>query len=216
MNIKLFFFTAGLLMGVCFSLMWFAVFGVGDNYSAKYTAPKELRKKVVSVEVTLEKTTDSLHELNKALAVRLQDAKTQLAVAKKKATELQLQVSELLDTRFPVQPNRYPLPLSVCDSLAFTTTALMKANDTKDSLHEAVAVNQDVQLRNKDSTIALQARFQESLKSSFLQSVQAREELLRQNKLLQKSARNQRIKSKVLTAGLLLLSGAAASYILTH
>jgi hypothetical protein len=97
-----------------------------------------------------------------------------------------------------------------------TVEQLMQSSSEKDSLYEIAASNLEDQIKNKDSTISLKDKQYNEVKTAFSKSIENSNGLLSQNKLLSKQVKRQKFKSKVLSAALFVLTGAAANYIIHH
>jgi hypothetical protein len=85
----------------------------------------------------------------------------------------------------------------------------MQSNSEKDSLYEAMTANLTAQVANKDSTITLKEAQYLNLKSTLEKSLSNQQSLVDENKLLGKQVRKQKVKGKLLSAALFIISGAA-------
>lgn len=209
-------FLFGLLLGIALTLLF--QFLMIDDYTppVKKVEIKSIEKQVSKSEVNYTKTVDSLRSQSVKLQVQLSDAKTELTKAKQRAYSLQVTVYELLDKRLENEANGNANNTTSCDSLIVTVEDLMHSSSVKDSLYEKVNSNLEEQVKNKDSTIALKEEQYLDIKSAFKKSIENQNELLDQNKLLDKQVKKQKFKSKVLSAALFILTGAAANYIIHH
>jgi hypothetical protein len=104
---------------------------------------------------------------------------------------------------------------SSCDSLIVTVEQLMESSSAKDSLYEKVTINLEEQIRNKDSTIEIREKQYSEVKSAFTKTIESVNGLSAQNNLLAKQVKKQKFKSKILSAALFVLTG-AANYIIHH
>lgn len=202
-------FVLGLALGLFFSFMYRTL--LPANAPLSKTAkelPKNLEVQVAKTEITYTKTFDSLKRQSVKLGLELKQTKTELDRAKQKNYSLQVQVYSLLDRQNPTD--------SSCDSLITTVEYLMQSSTEKDSLYENVASNLEQQLTNKDSTIAAKDKQYLEIKSAFTKSIEGQKELIDQNKILNKQFKRQKFKSKVLTAALLIFTGAATNYLFHH
>lgn len=209
-------FLFGLLLGIALTLLF--QFLMIDDYTppAKKVEIKSIEKQVAKSEVNYKKTVDSLRSQSVKLQVQLSDTKTELTKAKQRAYSLQVTVYELLDKRLENDANGNANNATSCDSLIVTVEDLMHSSSVKDSLYDKVNSNLEEQVKNKDSTIALKEEQYLDIKSAFKKSIENQNELLDQNKLLDKQVKKQKFKSKVLSAALFILTGAAANYIIHH
>jgi hypothetical protein len=202
-------FGLGLALGLFFSFMYRTL--LPDSAPLSKTVkelPKKLEVQVAKTEITYTKTFDSLKRQSVKLGQELKQTKTELDKAKQKNYSLQVQVYSLLDRQNPTD--------SSCDSLITTVEYLMQSSTEKDSLYENVSSNLERQLTNKDSTIAAKDKQYQEIKSAFTQSIEGQKELIDQNKILNKQFKRQKFKSKVLTAALLIFTGAATNYLIHH
>lgn len=209
-------FLFGLLLGIALTLLF--QFLTIDDYvpPVKKIEIKSIEKQVSTSEVNYAKTVDSLRSQSVKLQVQLSDTKTELSKAKQRAYSLQVTVYELLDKRLENEANGNANNATSCDSLIVTVEDLMHSSSVKDSLYEKVNSNLEEQVKNKDSTIALKEAQYLDIKSAFKKSIENQNELLDQNRLLDKQVKKQKFKSKVLSAALFILTGAAANYIIHH
>ena len=209
-------FLFGLLLGIALTLLF--QFLMIDDYTppVKKIEIKSIEKQVSTSEVNYAKTVDSLRNQSVKLQVQLSDTKTELSKAKQRAYSLQVTVYELLDKRLENEANGNANNATSCDSLIVTVEDLMHSSSVKDSLYEKVNSNLEEQVKNKDSTIALKEAQYLDIKSAFKKSIENQNELLDQNRLLDKQVKKQKFKSKVLSAALFILTGAAANYIIHH
>jgi hypothetical protein len=209
-------FLFGLLLGIALTLLF--QFLTVDDYSppVKKVEIKSIEKHVAKSEVTYTKTIDSLKVKSAKLQVQLSDTKTELTKAKQRASSLQTTVYELLDKRLENDTKGNTGNDTSCDSLMITVDDLMQSSNLKDSLYEKVTSNLEEQVKNKDSTLVLKEAQYLDIKAAFSKSIDNQKELLDQNKLLDKQVKKQKFKSKVLSAALFILTGAAANYIIHH
>ena len=202
-------FALGLALGLFFSFMYHTL--LPDNTPLSKTVkdlPKKLEVQVAKTEITYTKTFDSLKRQSVKLGLELKQTKTELDKAKQKNYSLQVQVYSLLDRQNPTD--------SSCDSLITTVEYLMQSSTEKDSLYENVSSNLEQQITNKDSVIAAKDKQYLEIKSAFTKSIEGQKELIDQNKILNKQFKRQKFKSKVLTAALLIFTGAATNYLIHH
>jgi hypothetical protein len=210
------FFTIGLLLGLFLSFMYQTVLiDVPAPVTSKQVV-KSLEKDVAKSEVNYAKSVDSLKGQSVRLQVQLNDTKIELTKAKQKVNSLQISIYDLLDQRLENEAKGNIETNPSCDSLVVTVEELMQSSSEKDSLYERVTVNLEDQLKNKDSTLSVKDKQYLEVKSAFAKSIEGQKELIDQNKLLNKEAKRQKFKSKVLTAALFIFAGAATNYFLHH
>ncbi len=212
----LLFFALGLVFGIFLSFLWGQMLIPEYKPVVTIETPKQLKKEVASSETIYAKKADSLNRQNNQLAFQLSDTKAALVTANTKTASLQKQIFNLLDQRFTSQKNGPSHLDASCDSLANTIPVLIAASKEKDSLYSSEVADLESQVQNRDSVVTLQQQQYETLKASFTKSIEAQTILTSDNKALTKTVRQQRTKSKLLSATLFILSGAAATYLLHH
>jgi FtsZ-binding cell division protein ZapB len=208
-------FTLGLLLGLFYSFMYRALSVDSVKPSVYKKSMVEIKKEVAQSEVVYTKHIDSLKKKNKKLEQELVGTKKTLTEVKQQNHSLKVQVYALIDRV------REPLPRtesseSSCDSLITTVEYLMQSNVEKDSLYEVAALNLEEQLRNKDSTVTLKHEQYKNLKTTFEKSLSSQQQLIDENKLLGRQVKKQKLKSKILSAAIFIISGAAANHFLQH
>jgi hypothetical protein len=176
----------------------------------------ELKKEVAKSEVNYTKTGDSLKVQSVKLQSELTNTKTELSRAKQKNYSLQHTIYDLIDKQAANKKISGIETGNSCDSLIVTVEELMQSSSEKDSLYEQATINLEDQLKNKDSIIALKEKQHIEIKSAFAKSIESSTELSSQNKVLTKQVKRQKFKSKVLSAALFILTGAAANYVIHH
>jgi hypothetical protein len=174
-----------------------------------------LEKKVLATEKLFFQKTDSLTMQERILSLQLSFTKSLLEKAKKKNLVLQTQVYGLIDKIALTKTDSSEVSEG-CDSLAVKVVALIQNGNEKDSLYEVSAVTQQEQLKNKDSTIALHQHQYQSLKSSFDISQWQQKFLADQNSQYRKQYKRQKLKQKLLSLGVIVLSGLTTNYLLHH
>ena len=106
--------------------------------------------------------------------------------------------------------------ISDCDSLENSLEDLKASTAEKDSLFEDIQSQLEQQVNNKDSTLNVQREEYNALVLSFDNSLAQQDELSGQNKYLQKQLNRHIVKNKLLSGGLLVLSGIAVFSLLHH
>ena len=208
-------FTLGLLLGLFYSFMYRTLFVVPVKPSVSKKSVVEIKKEVAQSEVVYAGHMDSLKKKNTKLEQELVGTKKTLTEVKKQNHSLKVQVYALIDRRKePTLGDQ--VTDNDCDSLITTVEYLMQSNTEKDSLLEVVALNVEEQLKNKDSTITLKDEQYKNLKTSFEKSLSNQQQLIEENKLLGRQEKKQKLKSKFLSAAILIISGAAVNHFLQH
>ena len=208
-------FTLGLLLGLFYSFMFRTLFVVRVQPSVSKKSVVEVKKEVAQSEVVYAGHIDSLKKKNTKLEQELVVTKRTLTEVKQQNHSLKVQVYALIDRRKEPTVQLQEMD-NDCDSLITTVEYLMQSSTEKDSLYEVVALNTEEQLKNKDSTITLKDEQYKKLKTSFEKSLSNQEQLIDENKLLDRQVKKQKLKSKFLSAAILIISGAAVNHFLQH
>jgi hypothetical protein len=210
----LLFFAVGLVFGLFLSFLWEQMLIPKYTPPLSTESPKKLAKEVTNFETVYTKKADSINGESQKLKTELSNTKTALTEATERTADLNKQIFTLLDERFAkMQEAKSDIG---CDSLANVVPVLIAASEEKDSLYNSALVNLQSQVQNRDSAVTLQDQEYADLKASFTKSIEAQTFLTSDNKALTKTIRQQRTKSKLLSAALFILSGAAATYLLHH
>ena len=208
-------FTLGLLLGLFYSFMYRTLHVDPVKPSVSKKSIVEIKKEVTQSEIVYTRNMDLLKKKNIKLEEELTGTKKTLAAVKQQNQSLKVQVYSLID-RVKEPSLQITAIDSSCDSLITTVEYLMQSNTEKDSLYEITALNLEEQLKNKDSTVALKDDQYKNLKTSFEKSLSSQQQLIDENKLLGRQVKKQKLKSKFLSAAILIISGAAASHFLQH
>lgn len=215
MKVNLLLFAIGLLLGLYLSFMYCVATYATDRPPVPAVPVKGLQKEVASSESRFAGKLDSLQSENRKLVVSLDNTKAALQKAKAKTTGLEQKTKRLVQQNRDGQESPYAYSAS-CDSLIGTVEVLMQASVEKDSMYENVVSGLEARVQNRDSTIILGIAQYGSLKASFEKSLQSQSLLTKQNDWLNKTVKHQKVKSKVLTALILIGGGLATGYIIHH
>ncbi|WP_121355753.1 hypothetical protein [Flavisolibacter nicotianae] len=216
MKYNLLCFAVGVFLGLFLGLVYGTAALCNNPLPVSVPAPKELKKEVTQFETGYAKSFDTLKKESNKLHTELAATKFELQKTKRKSQVLQSQVYSLLDSRFDKQQADTISTKTSCDSLAATVSELLQSNAQKDTLYEGVTANLEQQVANKDTTISLKDAQYTGLKTAFEKSIQGQQLLVDQNKQLSKQYKRQKVKCKLLSAVLIALSGAAATYFIYH
>ena len=209
-------FVLGVAFGLFVSFMYCTMLGNAPASKPTANISRDLKKEVAKSEVNYSKGADSLKMQATKLKSELNYTKSELSKAKEKSYSLQLTVYKLIDQQSKKKSVKNTEVDNGCDSLIGTVEELMQSSAEKDSLCERVSLNLEDQLRNKDSTIALKDKQYIDIKSAFTKSIETSDRLSADNKQLTRQVKRQKFKSKVLSAAMFVLAGAAANYIIHH
>lgn len=207
-------FILGVAFGLFVSFMYCTMLNDSSPSKPITKITTELKKDVAKSEVNYSKAVDSLKTQSVKLQSELTDTKTELSRAKQKNYSLQLTIYDRIDKQAEIK--QADNANDNCDSLIVTVEQLMLSSSEKDSLYEKATINLEDQLKNKDSAITLKDKQYNEVKTAFSKSIENSNELSSQNKLLTKQIKRQKFKSKILSAALFILTGAAANYIIHH
>ena len=186
---------------------------------------KDLKKQADTTESKYQQKIVDLESRNRELEQNLNTTEELLAQAKQKVkqTETRIKLITGLNISPPKQLSGSTDSLqadnnkiSPCDSLVTVVGDYILENNEKDSLYDEQITTMDSLSRNKDSVIQTSAESYNSLHRLFDQSLDQQQSLQKQNLQLQKQVNRQRLKSKLVTIGLLFLSGTATNYLLHH
>ena len=125
---------------------------------------------------------------------------------------------ELVDTLIAHANNASDTAAKIadCDTLQSTVRELMIAGQQKDSLYEDLTTLLQRQVGNKDSTINVQQQQCNSLKLFFDKSLAQQDVLSGQNQHYQLQVKQVKVKNKLLSASVLILTGVATYGLLHH
>ena len=216
MKNNLLFLVIGFLLVIVCTVIINGYLLIDDSYKPTKVNPVVIQTKVESGEVKYQQALDSLTKGSQKLALELKSSKLLLEKSKKKNLVLQTQVYDLIDQNISIAWSDTAMRLSNCDSVKSKVEELITESNNKDSLYEVVNSNLEDQLKNKDSTIAVSDKKYINLKTAFDQSIEQGQLLVKENKQLSKSIRKQKVKSKLLSATLFVLTGVAANYLIQH
>ena len=209
------FLLLGLIAGIGGS-----VFFSADNTPALICASKTqqsaagIKIKSAAIETHYQGKLDSLQQTNTALKSRITSTKSELQQTKQDNKIL----LELVDTLIAHAGNTKDTAekLADCDTLQSAVTELMAVTYQKDSLYEDLATALQCALDNKDSTIEVQQQAYNSLKLFLDNSLAQQDMLASQNMLYQKQISRHKVKNKLLSAVVLILTGIATYGLLPH
>jgi hypothetical protein len=212
------FLCFGIVLGIALALTlqksWDgATSAIADSASATSV---DYAQQVCSMEATFNLQQDSLKEVANRLEVDLGSTKTKLKTAVHRSQHLQLQMYDLLDTRFQKQFTDSSGAPSPCDSMMESISAYIDANQEKDSLQAEVQKTLEGQLTVKDDQLQLQTVAYNQLHSAFDSTILQNQDLLQNNQRLEKGLKKQRTRTRIVAAALVFITGLGANYLLHH
>ena len=201
------FLVLGLIIGIGGTMMF------GNRKAAQpvivtgMQTPADMKNTSVLVEAKFQERLDSLSQTNDNLTRKVSSSKTELQKAKQDNKVL----LELVDTLLAhsAQTTDTATRLAQCDSLGATVQELIVTTNLKDSLYEDMTSALQAQVSNKDSVISTQQERYNVLRLSFDQSLAQQDLLTAQHLGLEHKLKGFKIKNKLLSAGVFIISGIA-------
>ena len=183
-------------------------------YTATLSSPADIKNTSVVVEAHFQSKVDSLVQTNMDLAHKAGNTKSELQKAKQDNKVL----LELVDTLIAHADHSSDtaVKLAACDSINATVQGLIAASNETDSLYDNLTATLQAQVNNKDSTIGVQQEQYNCLKLSFDKSLEQQDILSGQTLLYEKQLKNFKVKNKLLSAGLFIVTGIATYSLLHH
>ena len=205
--------TIYIVLGIIIGIAITTLFTTG-NPSTQITAitkpslPKEQTSKKV---IHFQKKVDSLGSLAKDLDKKLTANKAALAIAKNKTLVLETQLVAAKEKEI-VSNNETEAINSPHEENVLTQ--FIEANNNKDSLYETIDSTRILQLQNKDASLVVKDSMYQALKLSFDESLAEQQVLYTQNKLLRRQVSRQKLKGKLVSAAVLIISASAVRYLM--
>jgi hypothetical protein len=206
----------GCIMGVAFTNLF-----KGCNDKPTVTTPTvkaiTLEKQVQLTEKDIAVKETALLKQQEKIQRELVQTKTALSKAKKRNTQLQTQVLDLLDQQSLAIVNvDTASTLQLTEPITNTITDFIENSSIRDSICDANIIQLQEQVSNKDSTLQLQQEKYIQLKSAFNQSLQQQTLLEQETKFYRKKFKLQKVKSKLISAATLILGGIAVKQLLNR
>jgi hypothetical protein len=208
------FLVLGLIAGIAGTIFFNTNNTAGQFNARSMASPADMKMESVVVETHYQGKLDSLQQTNVVLSRKVTGTKSELQRAKLDNKVL----LELVDTLLVHAGSTTDTAqkLADCDTLQSAVRELITTNNQKDSLYEDLAVSLQYQVSNKDSVIGMQQQEYNALKLFFDKSLTQQEVLSGQNMLYEKQIKRHKIKSKLLSAGVFILTGIATYGLLHH
>lgn len=211
MNLKsIIIITVGIITGITLTKLFSST--NRPNSQPTTANPTALQKQTAKTEIHFQQKIDSLNTNNQALNSKLSNSKAALTMAKNKTLVLQTQLQTLLSSK-STDTAKADNHFAVAE---IKLTALIKENNSKDSIYDNIDSTRLQQLENKETVITVKDSLYQSLKQSYNRSLTQQAFLYDQNKQFQKQFNRQKLKSKWLSAGILILSATAANYLIRN
>ncbi len=209
-------FITGLLAGIALTLSLQSCNGDSYKRAQSKTVAQETEKQVAKSEINYVRSYDSLKTQSAKLESLVQGTRVELEKAKQKSYALQKTVNRFSDLQLEKQTSVKTIAKTPCDSLAVTVGDLIQTSDLRDSLYETQATNLGAQVKNKDAALSLKVSQYQDIKAAFMKGLDEQAATTKENKALNRQLKRQKVKSKLLSAAILVLSGAAANYMMHH
>ncbi len=184
------------------------------QYAVAIQAPADIKATSVAVEAHFQSKVDSLVQTNTQLQQKVGTAKSELQKAKSDNKVL----LDLVDTLLAHEGTEKDTAakLADCDSVSTVVQELIASSNEQDSLCENLNNTLQAQVSNRDSVIGTQNEQYNALKLSFDKSLAQQDLLTTQSQLYEKQLKGFKIKNKLLSAGVLVLTGIATYSLLHH
>jgi hypothetical protein len=211
---RIIFLVLGMVMGIGGTIFFSGHSAPKPVMITAMQSPADLKNTSVLIEAHFQSKVDSLMQNNSTLNRRVSNSKSELQKTKQDNKIL----LELVDTLLAHSGSTMDTALKLvqCDSLSATVQELIVSTNTKDSLYEDLTATLQAQVNNKDTVISTQHEQYSCLKLSFDKSLVQQDMLSGQNLLLEKQLKTHKIKNKLLSAGVFILSGIVAYQLLHH
>ena len=211
---RIIFLVLGMIIGIGGTMFFSSHSATTPTVASAIQSTADQKNTSVLVEAHFQNKVDSLMQSNSTLNRKVSSSKTELQKVKQDNKVL----LELVDTLLvhAATATDTATKLAQCDSLSATVADFIVSTNTKDSLYEDITATLQAQVNNKDTVISTQREQYNCLKLSFDKSLAQQDLLSGQNLLLGKQIKTHKIKNKLLSAGVVILSGIAAYQFLHH
>ena len=199
----------GIVIGIAFAKLFTATTPCLETTAI--TKPSLLKEETSKKAIHFQKKVDSLNLVAKDIDNKLTNKKTALAISKNKTPVLQTQ---LLAANERVIGSDGETEVLNCSPEENLLAEFIQANDNKDSLYETIDSTRIVQLQNKDASLEVKYNMYHALEQSFNYNLSQQELLFTQNKLLRKQITRQKLKGKIVSAVILIVSASAAHFLI--
>lgn len=166
-----------------------------------------------AVMATYDQRIAALQSQNTELQTQVADTKTALARSHRKSTALEAQLQQQVGAASSLTDTTQRL--MNCDSLAQTAAAFLQSAAQKDSLYDSLTSSLQRQVATLDSAVVVREQQHNYLQLNYDRNLAQQQLLLSDNLGLSKQVKRQRMKNKLLSAGLLIL-GSTATYMALH
>jgi hypothetical protein len=222
---SLYILVSGFILGFFIALFFLPVKACPDSKKHASATTKQLNKQASVIEKEYQAWIASLQDQNAKLQSGLCYTQSLLDQAKQTAKQKENRIKINLDTK-KVQKkalalDSYTIPLfdcppDNCDSLKNEITEYINENHRKDSLYETQISQLDSVVWIKDSIIHVNEGLHNSFREVFDKTIAGHKALQEENRLLRKKEKRRKRKSRLITAGLLIVSGSVINQFIRH
>ena len=198
----------GIVIGIAFTKLF-----TSSNPCPQITAitkPSILKEQTTKTAIHFQQKLDSLNLVAKDLKYKLTNNKAALAIAKNKTLVLQTQLVSAKHKQFVSNEEAGTINCPPEENLL---AEFILANNHKDSLYETIDSTRERQLLNKDASLAIKDSMYQALQQSFHQTMAEQQILYTQNSLMRKQINRQKVKGKLVSAAVLIISASAVRYL---
>lgn len=172
-----------------------------------------LKQKADTIESRHQEQISLLNRRNEELQHSLSQTSMSLRQSKAKLSAAEQSIRQLLTENVT---NDSAYALTTCDTLREYVKGYLDENIRKDSLYDSKISLLESTVTLKDSALEISANTQQQIRILLNQTLLQHSWLETENFTLKKQVRKTRRKQKLLTFGLVLISGVAAGYLATH
>lgn len=220
--------TYVLLCGFVVGFFTAFLFLPGNPVSTEKREPvkaKQLNREVSLIEKGYQNQINVLKDQYTGLQAQLSSTQKLLDQAKQLIRQKEAKINKIILTSNNYQKDLLPTESSValfdgvdspCDSLKIEITGYIDENHRKDSLYETQLAQLDSVVGIKDTIIHANEGLYNSLREVYNTAITDQQVLQDENRLLKKREKRRRLKAKLTTIGVAILSAFSLSYILHH
>lgn len=222
-KLSVYFLISGFILG--FFTAFFFMPGNPDTNTSRSSAAttKQLSKEVATIEKNYQNRIVVLQTRNSELQQKLTTTQSSLEQAKQSVKQKEGAVKKLAQANNTLKRKRsienYNIPFfdeppCNCDSLKIEVVEYINENHRKDSLYEIQLSTMDSVVVVKDSIVHTTEGLYNSLHQIYDKAIAAQQVLQNENHVLKKKEKRRKVKNKIITAGLMILTGTAANFLL--
>jgi hypothetical protein len=211
-----------LILGVLIGLLLYFLFdfSASDLMHGSYvdntaTIKKELAEKEALHQTKITELENANQKLHKDLSI----VKEELASIKSKTKKREATIKKMIEPKGMsakellakvARPDSVDNSLIPCDSLVHEVSQYIEESAIKDSLYDSQIAKLDSTIAIKDSIIRLDKEMNIQLSNTVSNLLNQHEILFKENKTLRKQFKRQKLKNKLVSVGLMILSATMA------